>query len=407
MRLTVELHGTTLGTLSGDARTFDFLPAAEAIERFGTNSTVLSVAVPLVATQRRDHASRRRNWFAELLPEGDQYEYLITQAGIRRDDVPAFLARYGRDVAGAVQVWDLDDPTEPRTPAVRALSHADVRALLEDPIQAPLANDPRAGRSSLGGVQPKVVLVRTDAGWGQALGGFPTTHILKPRLPGDHATVIYDEEFGSRIARRMGLAPFDTAIESFAGLPALTIERFDRHEGSRIHQEDFAQALGARGIQKYQEYGGVVSLRRIADVLTMHAPESELHRLARLVVLTAGLGNLDMHAKNIGLLHPLDGDVVLAPAYDVVPQAHLSADGKLALAINRKYRHLGLTRSDVVAEVSSWGMRRAERIVGDALEELQSVLGAEDPLDGSAASLKPSVTSFVQNLADGSPIGER
>lgn len=407
MRLTIELHDTTIGTLEGAARSFDFSPSSNGIERFGANSTILSVAVPLVGGQRRDHAGRRRTWFSELLPEGDQYEYLISQAGLRRDDIPAFLARYGRDVAGALQIWDLDDPTEPRTPAVRSLDEDAVRALLEDPIGSPLANDPRAGRSSLGGVQPKVVLVRTETGWAQALGGYPTTHILKPQLPGDNATVIYDEEFGSRIARRMGLAAFDTRIADFAGLPTLVIERFDRHNGSRVHQEDFAQALGARGIQKYQEYGGIVSTRRIADTLTMHAPESELRTLARLVVLAVGVGNLDMHAKNIGLLHPIDDNVELAPAYDVVPQAHLSRDGKLALAINRKYRHHDITLGDVVAEVSSWGVRRAEKVVADAIEELESIVEAEEPLDGAAWNLKPNVTAFVQNLADGGPIGGR
>lgn len=114
MRLAVELYDTMIGTIDGDARTFDFAPTAEALERFGTNSPVLSVAIPLTPAQRRDRTGRRRNWFAELLPEGDQYDYMLAQSGVRRGDVPGFLARYGRDVAGALQLWDLDDPTEPR-----------------------------------------------------------------------------------------------------------------------------------------------------------------------------------------------------------------------------------------------------------------------------------------------------
>ncbi|OJU40611.1 MAG: hypothetical protein BGN97_01125 [Microbacterium sp. 69-10] len=74
MRLAVELYGTPIGSLEGDARTFDFTPSDAAIERFGTNSPVLSVAIPLTPTQRRDRAGRRRNWFSELLPEGDRME---------------------------------------------------------------------------------------------------------------------------------------------------------------------------------------------------------------------------------------------------------------------------------------------------------------------------------------------
>lgn len=405
MRLVVELQGARVGTLDGDARTFDFVADEAAIELFGVNNTALSVSIPLTKSQRRDHATRRRNWFAELLPEGDQYDYMIGQAGIRRGDVPSFLARYGRDVAGALQIWDLEDPTEPREPGVRPLTAAGVRMLLEDPIGSPLANDPRAGRSSLGGVQPKVVLVRTDDGWAQALGGFPSTHILKPQLPGENATVIFDEEYGSRIARRMGLADFETWVADIDGLRALVVERFDRDSGTRIHQEDLSQVLGASGIQKYQELGGVVSLRRVAEVLVRHAPESELRRLAQMVVLAVGIGNLDLHTKNLGLLHQPGGDVVLAPAYDVVPHAHRGSDGRLALAINKKYRFAEITRDDLYAEFTTWGLRRARPVLTDAIGRLEAIVAEEEPLAGAAGNLHATVAAFVQNLVDGAPVG--
>ena len=43
---------------------------------------------------------------------------------------------------------------------------------LEDPLGAPLGNDAAGGKTSLGGVQPKVLLVGTDDGWAQALEWF-------------------------------------------------------------------------------------------------------------------------------------------------------------------------------------------------------------------------------------------
>ncbi|HRQ00762.1 MAG TPA: HipA N-terminal domain-containing protein [Terrimesophilobacter sp.] len=159
MRLGIELYGTRIGTLEGDSRGFDFVPSDAGMERFGANSTILSVTIPLAAHLPRHHAARRRNWFAELLPEGDQYDYMLAQGGLRRGDTLAFLARYGRDVAGAIQLWDLDDPTEPTTPSLNAVTDIEVRALLEDPLGSPLANDSATGKSSLGGVQPKIVLV--------------------------------------------------------------------------------------------------------------------------------------------------------------------------------------------------------------------------------------------------------
>lgn len=407
MRLAVELYDTILGTLTGDARTFDFTPTDAGIDRFGANSSVLSVVIPLAPVQRRDHAARRRNWFGELLPEGDQHDYMLAQGDLRRDDTPAFLARYGRDVAGALQVWDLDNPAEPQSPAIKKTTPAEVRGLLEDPIGSPLANDPRSGKSSLGGVQPKIVLVKTADGWAQALGGYPTTHIVKPQLTGNKASVIYDEEYGSRIARRLGLAAFATSIEDFAGLPAIVIERYDRHDGQRLHQEDFSQALGASRNQKYQEIGGIVSLQRIAETLKTHAPEQDLRRLARMVVLAVGIGNLDLHTKNLGLLHPADGDVTIAPAYDVVPQTHLANDGRMALAVNGKYRHQETTRDDLSAEFAGWGLRRAATTVTETLDELETILREEEPLEGAFPLLQEQLTVFVDNLRDGSPAGER
>lgn len=407
MRLAIELHGTIVGKLEGDARTLDFTPNAEGIERFGANSPALSVAIPLVPVPRRDHSVRRRNWFGELLPEGDQYDYMLQQGGLRGGDTPAFLAHYGRDVAGALQIWDLDDHTEPRTPGVTPVTAAGVRGLLEDPMGSPLANAPEIGKSSLGGIQPKVVLARNEHGWAQAHGGYPTTHILKPQLGDDKASVIFDEEYGSRISRRLGLANFETWIEEFDGIAALVIERYDRVGGERVHQEDFSQALGASGNQKYQEMGGMVSLRRVAETLKRHAPEQDLRRLAQMVVLAVGIGNLDLHTKNLGLLHPVDGTVQLAPAYDVVPQAHHRNDGKLALAVNRKYRHAEITRDDLHAEFTSWGLRRSAVTIGDTLEQLESVVKEEVPLDGAFRVLQEQILVFIDNLRYGSSVGGR
>lgn len=95
---------------------------------------------------------------------------------------------------------------------------------------------------------------------------------------------------------------------------------------ARLHQEDFNQALGATGDEKYQGHGGTVSLARIARVLEQHAVRNNLNLLLRMLTLATAVGNLDMHAKNIGLLHYEQGGLTLAPAYDFVPQAHQKND---------------------------------------------------------------------------------
>ena len=182
--------------------------------------------------------------------------------------------------------------------------------------------------------------------------------------------------------------------------------RFDRSAAGRVHQEDFSQALGASGDQKYQEYGGLVSLRRIADTLQRTTRSSDLVSLARMIVLAVAIGNLDMHAKNLGILHPLDDEPRLAPAYDVVPQSHLPGiDGKMALAVNGTYRHAALDASDVEAEISTWGVRRADRIVEDCLAEIAEVVAEETPLPGAHPALQDDIATFTKNLREARPVG--
>src|SRR5579859_3650687 len=241
--LVVELYGTRVGALTGTWRTFDFLPDPAAVTRFGIDSPILSVAIPLTAVPTRARKERRRNFFQELLPEGRMLTRLAQQARLAENDVIGLLRAYGRDVAGALQIWDPEVPGEPKQPAVEPLSGAGVAAMLEHVQDNPLGNKPTGGKTSLAGVQDKIVLARTQSGWNRAIDGWPSTHILKPESR-DYPTSIYDEEFGARVARATGLTSFATWIEEFEGVPAVVIERYDRSpeapEG-RIHQEDFNQ----------------------------------------------------------------------------------------------------------------------------------------------------------------------
>ncbi|HMS36127.1 MAG TPA: HipA domain-containing protein [Arachnia sp.] len=78
-------------------------------------------------------------------------------------------------------------------------------------------------------------------------------------------------------------------MRTFDDVPALVVERFDRTaNGSRVHVEDFAQVLGVTGNQKYQRYGGRVTLARVAEVLRQNDPSS-LAALARMVVAAVAI----------------------------------------------------------------------------------------------------------------------
>lgn len=399
--LRVELYGRVVGHLVGtSSRTFDFRTDRSVLGHWPPGSTVLSESVPLSLVENRARAARRRNYFAELLPEGRVLSDLAGRARLAENDVVGLLARYGRDVAGAVELYDPDAPGEPRTPRTTPLSEDQVGQLLGNTRGMPLGNSPLGGKSSLAGVQDKIVLALVEGVWHQVHDGYPSTHILKPHSAAN-PTIIYDEEYATRIAARIGLTHGTVRLHDFGGRTALVIERYDRSPDAprgRLHQEDMNQALGARGVEKYQEIGGKVSLARIASALRRAAGPTAVEQLLRYVTLTVAVGNLDMHAKNLSMLRLPDGSAHIAPMYDVVPLRHQPTDGRLALAVNGAYVHSTVTADDLVAEGEAWGVATARDLVATTLGDVAAVVSDEVPDPRAHPGLQDDVARFTSNL---------
>jgi serine/threonine-protein kinase HipA len=88
--------------------------------------------------------------------------------------------------------------------------------------------------------------------------------------------------------------------------------------------------------------------------MPVQAEVEAVARLARMVVLAVAIGNVDLHAKDLALLHPFDAPAILAPAYDTVPLRHQPNDGRMAFAVNGLYRHADRTIDDLEAQLGSW-----------------------------------------------------
>ncbi|WP_226344000.1 type II toxin-antitoxin system HipA family toxin [Agilicoccus flavus] len=402
VELTVELYDTVVGVAAGpDWRSTDISFTPEALTRWGVNSPVLSVGAPLELRPHRRRAPRRRNVLGELLPEGVMRERLARMGGLATHDVAGLLARFGRDVAGAVQVYDPEASWGPPVPQLRPIDDAAIARLLDE---VALGNDPRRGKTSLAGVQPKIVLTREGGQWHQPLGGATSTHIVKPALPG-RPQALAEEEYGHRLAVSCGLSATSVEVERLGGRDCLAIERYDRvgPERQRLHQEDFNQALGLAGDEKYQEIGGSARLGRVAEVVAQHAPD-DLGRLAAHLTLAVAIGNLDLHAKNLGLLHPPDGSSALAPAYDMLPLAHLPGiDGRMAMAVDGEYALAALSIGHLEREVDAWGVDPA--VVRSALERIGDGVDREKPL-APADRLRPMIAAAVARLLAGEPLGD-
>lgn len=351
----------------------------EALERWPRNSPLISCSLPL--GPRPFEASA---FCKGLLPEGRALQTLADQARLATSDTFGLLARYGRDVAGALVVSD-EEPEERRF-GVEPYTPESLREEVEDLEDHPLgAHDD--SELSLAGLQDKLLLVRLEDGsWGRPLRGRPSTHILKVdnlRYPG----LIEAEAHCLLLARAAGLSEIEIEIETIGETRCLIVSRFDRavdgEEVRRIHQEDLLQALGIDpdGNKRRAKYeaGGGPRLKNAAQLLDSYAPDppAQLDRLVAATTFTALIGNADAHAKNIALLHRSPEAIELAPLYDTVPTALWpKLRPEAAMAIGGQAMLADVTMGDVVREASVWPhpKDRAEQVARETAEALVQAL---------------------------------
>jgi serine/threonine-protein kinase HipA len=297
------------------------------------NAVPLSMSLPL-ATESYDDILTR-GFFNNLLQERDApLEDVMEREGITRDDIAGLLIHLGKDCAGAISVLPEGAPatkvpgdllrdyqaisTEKLAGIVKALNE---RKRLPDGLQDP---------SPLAGVQSKISLTILPSGEFAIPNegtGAPTTHILK--VPDRERT--RDAKLEDTALNLARLCEFDTAEASsiaIAGIETLVVTRFDRtldEQGRviRIHQEDFAQALGLPPSLKYERRG--TTERRfdayaINNVLNHTIDPSQAKIIfIKSTIFDLLVGNVDAHAKNHALLYRKTGRPELSPRYDILP----------------------------------------------------------------------------------------
>lgn len=335
--LEVRLNGGLLGRLERRARGLAFAYAPEILDAHPRNRRLLSCSLPV-----DDRPQAADPFFDGLLPEGQHRADLAARADVAASDGFGLLARYGRDIAGAVSLHAPDEDNE-RTPSVLPLTPAELdEEVLALPERALGVHDD--SELSLAGLQDKLLLVDLgDGRWGRPIAGSPSTHIVKlddRRFPG----IVAAEADAMALARAVGLTTVSTALASFADVRCLIVERFDRTADAdgtveRVHQEDACQALSVMSARKYEirHGGGGPELSQIAGLLDRYAadPVAQMDRLAAIATFTAIIGNADAHGKNVALLHLEPGVVELAPLYDQVPTRmwpNLQGDAAMTIA---------------------------------------------------------------------------
>ncbi len=367
---------------------------AAALERWPLNSPIISCSLPLDARPQDALA-----FCKGLLPEGQALQQMAAQAGVAVNETFGLLARYGRDVAGALVIGD-----EPPNPArFEAIPYTDeslaeaIDVLAEHPLGAHDDSE-----LSLAGLQDKLLLIeRQDGGWARPVHGRPSTHILKVddlRFPG----LIAAEAQCLALARVVNLTTVDVQLVQIGDDDRLIVSRFDRTSDPdgmtrRVHQEDLCQALAIdpdanRGRAKYERAGGP-SLHQAAELLDLRAadPLAELDQLVRAVTFTCLIGNADAHGKNIALLHPTPATITLAPLYDTVPTLLWPKLRKeSAMMIGGRVLLTETTIADIAREARTWGhpAARAETVADELVQQMLDAIDQQVvPRDSTVAKL--------------------
>jgi serine/threonine-protein kinase HipA len=289
-------------------------------------------------------------FFGGILPEEGQRTAIARALGVSADNEFRLLEYLGGEVAGALTLLpEGETPASLSDAAPKLLpkllnDDALVRLLDHLPLRPMLAGEDGL-RLSLAGAQSKLPVLLIDGQIALPAPGQPTSHILKPPISRFEGTT-ENEYFCMSLASAIGLEAAAVEMRVVAERSFLLVTRYDRAVGAggsitRLHQEDFAQALGIPSHRKYASEGGPIFpdcfalLRRAAT-----RPAREILKLLDAAIFNLIIGNADAHAKNFSLLHSGGnggGAITLAPLYDLLstiiyPNLHV----KLAMKIGGK-----------------------------------------------------------------------
>ncbi len=358
------------------------------------DAAAVSVSLPL--REEPFSAQETRRFFDGLLPEGFTRRSVAQRLRLDENDYLAILAALGGECLGAIRI--LEEGEEAPKAGYERLSAEQVKALAAEGTSRS-ADLITGSHLSLTGASGKAGLYYEpgEKAWYQPFGDAPSTHIVKQshiRLE----EIVVNEQLCLMTAKELGFDAPESFIINMGNAHdedvLFATERYDRcpdPEGRtvdglprplRLHQEDFAQALGIGASDKYERDGGRYLERIFALLRQVSAdPVQDQLRLWDQLWFDFLIGNTDNHIKNLSLLYSADlRSRRLAPAYDILSTAiyrsgtrdmAIKLGGVCALDDMRREtvalaareagigRKLALTRFDALAEKLPSALARA------------------------------------------------
>lgn len=357
-----------------------------------------------------------RPYFEGLLPEGLARRAKAARLGIRESDYLSMLGLSGFDCIGDVAVGPAGESPAEGADWLEPISLQDLtdRLLKGRPIEE--VND--GIHLSLAGTQDKAGLYHDDAqsldqGWFLPAGGASSTYIVKAESLNGLSCL---EAICMEAAKACGISCAATGMPD--GTDALICskryDRVDRGGGkvTRLHQEDFCQALGIPPSEKYlQLEPSTLSTMGAFMRNRMVRPLDALSQIMRLVCFNYAIGNCDNHLKNFSLLYGSGGaSISLAPAYDIVSTTFFPRfSTRMGIALGEAADIRDVKPEDVIVAGRQLGVgkRAVQRIAAEiaaslvpAIEKAASELEGQHPAAASIAwDLEEDIAPRVEVLA--------
>lgn len=316
----------------------DYLSSSESIK--------ISSSMPLCDDIFSHQATSA--FFSGLLPDEGVRVRLAKCLGVSSKNTFGLLKAIGGECAGAISVYpEGDTPNTYDGFNYRVLDDDEADMILSSLSRKPMMAGEEDIRISGAGAQDKLVISFIDGKISIPKGNAPSTHIIKPAIDGYEDTV-FNEYFCMKLAGLVSISTPKVEILWLKGKPYYLVERFDRIKDStgnitRLHQEDFCQALQVPPEVKYESEGGP-SLIQCFKLLDSRISDGYMAgvntlRFLKVVIFNYLIGNGDAHGKNFSILYKGQSEA-LSPVYDILSTKIYSNPhkAKMAMKLSGKYK---------------------------------------------------------------------
>ena len=343
----------------------------------------ISVSLPL--TDEPFSPAQTKNFFEGLLPEGFSRRAVAAWLKADENDYLSILSSLGRECIGAIKIIEGSDDTDAgyiplSTKRVRELAAEGATRSTEILMETHLSLAGATGKVGLYYDEPKHK-------WYLPQGDAPSTHIVKQshvRLK----DIVLNEQLCMQTARLVGIdVPESFIVSTGNGTDPeilFATKRYDRtftgnhftgrlQIPSRLHQEDFSQAMGIPATEKYERENHHY-LRRMFELIRANAadPIAEQLKLWKMLVFHFLIGNTDAHIKNFSLLYSSDlKKISLAPAYDIVSTVVYDLTDEISIFLGGEAYLSKMNRSTFAAAAAEAGL--TERMAMKIFDETADV----------------------------------